>query len=53
MFTLSDATNGYVYCIQIYTGKTWGDTSDVGLYSKFVLDLMAGLEDDGYELRIH
>ena len=26
------------------------DTSDVGLWSKVVLDLMAGLEDSGFEL---
>ena len=50
VFTLSDATNGYVYRIQIYTGKNMEDTSDVGLCSKVVLDLMAGLEDSGFEL---
>ena len=26
-FVLSDATNGYVYRMQIYTGKVWRQTS--------------------------
>ena len=50
VFTLSDATNGYVYRIQIYTGKNMDETPAVGLCSKVVLDLMNGLEDDGYQL---
>ena len=50
VFTLSDAMNGYLHCIQIYTGKNMEDTFDVGLCSKVVLDLMAGLEDSSFEL---
>lgn len=36
--------------LKIYTGKYLDDMSDVGLCSKVVLDLMAGLEGDGYQL---
>ena len=43
VFTLSDATNGYVYRLQIYTGKNMDNTSDIGLYSRVCLDLMSGL----------
>jgi len=44
VFTLSDATNGYVYRIQVYTGKQLnsGSTS-VGLCSRVCLELMSGL----------
>ena len=43
VFTLSDATNGYVYRLQIYTGKNIDNTSDIGLCSRVCLDLMSGL----------
>ena len=49
VFVLSDATNGYIYKMQVYTGKNLGDDSvDVGLCSRVVLELMSGLEDDGH-----
>ena len=43
VFTLSDATNGYVYRLQICTGKNIESTSDVGLCSRVYLDMMSGL----------
>ena len=50
IFVLSNATNGYVYRIQIYTGR--GVESDVttGLCSSVVLDRVEGLEQDGFHL---
>ena len=51
VFTLCDATNGYVYRLQIYTGKNLEETSiSAGLYSQVVLDLMKGFEMEGHEL---
>jgi len=44
VFVLSDATNGYVYRLQIYTGKSLESSVDVGLCSRVLLDLMTGLE---------
>ena len=50
-FVLSDATNGYVYRMQVYTGKNAeSDPSSAGLCTRVVLDLMSGLERDGYNL---
>ena len=43
VFVLSDATNGYVYRLQIYTGKQLDTTVDAGLCSRVVLELMTGL----------
>ena len=48
VFTLSDATNGYIYRIQIYTGKNLESDVDVGLCSRVLLELMSGL--DGHHL---
>jgi len=50
VFVLSDATNGYVYCFQIYAGKGMNHTVEVELCSRVVLELMEGLEDDGFDL---
>ena len=50
MFVLSDAHNGYVYRLQVYTGKDLKTVSDVGLCNKVVLDLMSGLESFHNEL---
>lgn len=51
VFVLADATNGYVKTIQIYTGKSLDSTSsDIGLCTKVVLDLMSGLEHTGLHL---
>ena len=50
VFVLSDAHNGYVYRLQVYTGKDLNTVSDVGLCSKVVLDLMSGLESFHNEL---
>ena len=47
---LSDATNGYVYRMQIYTGKHADADSSVGLCSRVVLDLISGLEREGFHL---
>ena len=49
-FVLSDATNGYIYRMQIYTGKNADSDSSVGLCSRVVLDLMSGLEREGFDL---
>lgn len=50
-FVLSDATNGYVYKMQVYTGKGMETTEpEVGLCSRVVLDLMSGLEHLGLDL---
>ena len=49
VFVLSDATNGYVYRLQIYSGKNLeSDDVDVGLCSRVLLELMSGL--DGHHL---
>ena len=46
---LSDATNGYVYRMQVYTGKGMEiNEPEVSLCSRVVLDLMAGLQ--GFDL---
>ena len=50
MFVLSDATNGYMYQLQIYTGKELDTTVDAGLCSQVVLELMTGLEYKGLRL---
>ena len=52
VFVLADATNGYISNLQIYTGKgvDSGGTSDVGLCTRVVLDLMDGLHGSGHEL---
>ena len=48
VFVLSDATNGYVYRLQIYAGKNndlaVSSASEFGLCSRVVLELLAGLE---------
>ena len=44
VFVLSDTINGYVYRLQIYTGKQLDTTVDAGLCSRIVLELMTGLE---------
>ena len=44
VFVLSDATNGYVYWLQIYTSKQLDTTADGSLCSRMVLELMTGLE---------
>ena len=50
-FVLSDATNGYVFRMQVYTGKGMETTEpEVGLCSRVVLDLMSGLEQQGLDL---
>ena len=50
-FVLSDATNGYVYRMQIYTVRGMEITElEVGLCSRVVLDLMSGLELLGLDL---
>ena len=43
VFVLSDARNGYIYRLQVYTGKDVNNVSDIGLCSKVVLDIMSGL----------
>ena len=52
VFVLADATNGYVSNLQVYTGKgvDSGGTSNVGLCTRVVLDLMDGLHGSGHEL---
>ena len=50
VFVLSDATNGYIYRLQIYTGKDMESETNTGLCSRVVLDLMSGLEADGFHL---
>ena len=44
VFVLSDATNWYIYRLQIYTGKSLEFSVDVGLCSRVLLDLITGLE---------
>ena len=48
VFVMSDATNGYIYRIQIYTGKGLESNIDVGLCLRVLLELMTGL--DGHYL---
>ena len=48
VFVLSDATNGYVYRTQIYTGKNLESTIEAGLSSRVLLELMTDLE--GHQL---
>ena len=43
-FVLSDSRNGYVYRLQIYTGKNCVVQENTGLSSRVVLDLMDGFE---------
>lgn len=44
VFTLSDATNGYVYRLQVYTGKNLDSRSaDIGLSSRVCIELVSGL----------
>ena len=43
VFVLSDATNGYIYRIQIYSGKNLDCDVDVGLCSRVLLELMSDL----------
>ena len=50
VFVLSDATNGYVYRLQIYTGKDMESKTTAGLCSRVVLDLISGMEADGLHL---
>ena len=51
VFVLSDAHNGYVYRLQVYTGKNLDSSvSDVGLCTRVVLELMSGLENYHNEL---
>ena len=50
VFVLSDATNGYVYRFQIYVGRSMDRAVEVGLYSRVVLELISGLENDGFDL---
>ena len=44
VFVLSDATNGYVYRTQIYTGKNLESTIKAGLSSRVLLELMTDLD---------
>jgi len=44
VFVLCDATNGYIYRMQIYKGKSMESNYEVGLCSRVVLELMDGLE---------
>ena len=49
VFVLSNATNGYIYKMQVYTGKNLGDDGvDVGLCSRVALEQMSGLENDDH-----
>ena len=45
-FVLSDAINGYVNRLLIYSGKNLKSDVDVGLCSRVVLELMSGLDGD-------
>jgi len=44
VFMMCDATNGYIYRMQIYTGRSMESNYDVGLCSRVVLELMDGLK---------
>ena len=48
-FVLSDARNGYVYRVQIYTGKNTVVQDCTGLSSRVVLDLLEGFENAGVQ----
>ena len=50
VFTLSDATNGYIYRLQIYCEKSLDASTEVGLCSKVVLNLTTGMESNGHKL---
>ena len=51
VFVVSDATNGYVHRLQIYTGKNSDlSSSDLGLCSQVVLELMHGIEHKSHKL---
>ena len=47
VFVLADATNGYVKAFQVYTGRTVEGSSDVGLCTKVVLDLLSEHRNSG------
>ena len=47
VFVLSDARNGYVYRLQVYTGKNQVINDGIGLCSRVVLDLLDGLDNTG------
>ena len=47
---MSDATNGYIYRIKICTGKSLESTTDDGLCSRVLLELMTKL--DGHKFYI-
>ena len=49
-FVLSDARNGYVYRVQIYTGKNTVVPDCTGLSSRVVLDLLEGFENAGVQV---
>ena len=38
VFVLSDATNGYIYRLQIHTGKDMESETNIGLCSRIILD---------------
>ena len=49
-FALSDATNGYVYRLQVYTGKNLkSGSTNVGLSFRVYIELMSGLPE-GFKL---
>lgn len=51
VFVLADASTGYVKRLQVYTGKGLDNcVSDIGLYTKVVLDLMKGFDHMGVQL---
>ncbi len=50
VFVLSDATNGYIYRLEIYTGKNETLDNATGLCSRVVLDLMKGFDYSGNTL---
>ena len=45
VYVLSDATNGYIYRIQIYSGNNFDSEVDAGLCSRVLLALMSGLDE--------
>ena len=45
VFVLNDATNGYIYRLQIYTGKNLESTIDTDLCSRVLLELITGLHE--------
>ncbi len=50
MFVLADATNGYIYRLEVYTGKSVDETRSLsaGLASQVVIDLLGGLDNIYY-----